>query len=108
MDEEVSLKHKKDKVKSRFENASLNKITIVISEIESWYIAGLTEENALKWNIEFMQRTELVTKEIFNQLYGNRFHSRIDFMLELIKQYDYQLAVTKNISFEYFYNTFLK
>lgn len=57
--------------------------------------------------IEKYQRTELITKEVFNTLYGRRFHSRIDFLEELVKQYDINTAINKNISFKYFFEKYI-
>ncbi len=108
MDDEINIQHKKRKIQSNFSNVLLNKIIVVITEIESWFISGLSNEKTLEWGISSFDRTELVTKEIFNKLYGRKFHSRLDFMQELIKYYDYELASKKNISFNFFYDTYMK
>jgi predicted solute-binding protein len=81
---------------------------IVVAEIESWYIAGLKKEKAIEWKIEEIEKTELVTKEVFNQLYFKRFNSRLDFMQEILKEYDYELAKERNASFNYFFTTFIE
>jgi len=108
IDEEPSIKQKKNIIKSKFDEIAYNKIVIVIAEIESWYIAGLSSELALKWDINDFQRTELINKEEFNLLYGKKFKSRIDFMQELLKHYELEIAISKNISFDFFYSTYLK
>jgi len=107
IDDETSIAHKKKKLQARFDSASYDKMIIVIAEIESWFIAGLTDKNADEWKIEKYQRTELITKEVFNTLYGRRFHSRIDFLEELVKQYDINTAINKNISFKYFFEKYI-
>ncbi len=108
MDEEATLAQKKRKLQMRFENVPFHKMIIVVAEIESWYIAGLKKEKAIEWKIEEIEQTELVTKEIFNQLYFKRFNSRLDFMQEILKEYDYELAKERNASFNYFFKTFIE
>jgi hypothetical protein len=112
LDEEPSIKQKKNIIKERFCEVDFSKIIVVIKEIESWFIAGLSSELAEKWGIENFERTELVTKEDFNLLYGNKrtgkkFKSRLDFMQELLKYFDIEIAIKKNISLEFFYSDFL-
>ena len=108
IDEETSTTNKKRKIQGRFPEADFDKMVIVIAETESWFIAGLKDEKADEWKIEKFERTELITKEVFNQLYGRRFHSRIDFLEELMKQFDYDLAMKKNVSFEYFIKRYIE
>lgn len=83
-------------------------ISIVIIEIESWYIAGMKDSFAVQHNINPIKNTEWITKEIFNNTFHGKFRSRIDFMQELLKNYSFETALEKNRSLSYFDHTFLK
>lgn len=101
-DEKYSLNRKKGILCERFELLEEQYIVIVVTEIESWYLAGLTDEKASHFGIELNDSTEPVTKEDFNILYRGKFHSRIDFMQELIKNFDIGTARRRNRSFDFF------
>lgn len=48
-------------------NADLNKILIVIREIEGWYLAGLSDDDITELKIELnLSNTNYITKKIFN------------------------------------------
>lgn len=83
-------------------------ISIVIIEIESWYIAGMPDVFAIENKMDPIKNSEWITKEIFNNYFHGKFRSRIDFMQELLKNYSYNTALEKNRSLQYFDNTFLK
>ena len=81
---------------------------IVKKEIESWYIAGLSDTNLKKLKIKLTAKgkkgdiTGNMTKEKFNKLMPKRFDSRIDFMLEILNQFSLNTAKKRNKSFSYF------
>ncbi len=54
-----------------------------------------------------MDSTDSLIKEEFNKLYHRKFQSRIDFMLEILKNYSLKTATDKNRSFSYFYHRYL-
>ena len=61
-------------------------------EIESWYLAGISNSIANSIRIRYHCTTNDVTKERFNELIPSSFTSRIDFMNELLKHYDFETA----------------
>ena len=79
-----------------------DKIIVVIKEIESWYLAGLDNEVCRQLKINNFADTDNVTKEKFNALIPKKFTSRIDFMLEILKNFSIEIAKQKNNSFRYF------
>ena len=80
------------------------KIRIVIKEIESWYLAGLNNDACRKLKIPVFNDTNEVIKEKFDSLIPKKFQrSRIDFMQELLKHYDWGTAKQKNRSFHYLF-----
>lgn len=97
---------KKQVIRHRFGNLDNQKIMIVIKEIESWYLAGCTDEMSSVLNIRIPQNTNELTKEDFNAICHNTFRSRIDFMFELLKVFNYETAEERNQSFKFFMNLF--
>jgi len=84
------------------EMIDLNKIIVVITEIESWYLAGLDNKNCEDFGLEALDKTDGITKEQFNALIPKAFDSRIDFMQEILKRFSIETAKEKNTSFDYF------
>ena len=101
------ITEKKSRIIEKFgERLDINKIYIVIKEIESWYLAGLDDAKLRKLNInETIDNTNNITKEDFERLMPNR-ASKIDFMQRIIELYDIDTAKTKNESFNYLSTNF--
>ena len=79
-----------------------NNLVIVVREIESWYLAGLGSKSCKELGLRSLSNTNNVTKEEFNNLIPNKFDSRIDFMVEILKRFSLETAKKKNKSFGYF------
>lgn len=75
---------------------------IVIEEIESWYAAGLDEQGISQFGMPLLAGTDRLTKEQFNDMVPEKYDSRIDFMMEILKIFSLESARRKNRSFEYF------
>ena len=84
------------------------KIVVVIKEIESWYLAGLSDEIAKKIVKHTFKTTNTITKEQFDNLIPKKYQSRIDFMMEILKFFSFDISKRKNDSFNYFANNFLE
>ena len=94
---------RKSKFKNKyFSNFPDSKIFLVKFEIESWYLAGISNSTANSIRIRYHSTTNDITKERFNELIPQSFTSRIDFMNELLKYYDFETAKQQNNSFQYF------
>jgi len=107
IDEAPCVTAKKQEVKSRLKNIDEDRIVVVVKEIESWYLAGLTDEAARKLRIRrSFKATDDVTKELFNHLIPRRFSSRIDFMQEILERFSIEMAVSRNRSFKYLVEKF--
>ncbi len=90
-------------VKHKYGNKiELDRIVIAVMEIESWYLAGLDEQDNNELGIGPLNRTDDITKEKFNDMTPARFDSRIDYMREILKRFSVETAVEKNASFGYF------
>jgi len=102
IDQEPCVTAKKQRLLDRFRPVDTGRIRVVIKEIESWYLAGLDDAACFVLGLPAMDRTDAVTKEDFNLLIPDRFDSRIDFMMELLKYFSLRIALKKNRSFAYF------
>ncbi len=92
----------KQEIRNRLRNIDEQRIIVVIKEIESWYYAGLDNIAAGKFKIRSYDNTDTMTKEQFNSLIPKQFDSRVDFMLEILKIFSFEIAKEKNRSFRYF------
>lgn len=88
-------------------DAQRDRIMVVITEIEGWYLAGISDEDCERLSIPYLKDTNALVKEQFNTLIPNDFDSRIDFMIELLQNYCLETAVGKNKSFKYFFQHYL-
>ena len=79
------------------------RILIVCKEIESWYLAGLSDIEFNRMGIATdLHHTDHFTKEQFLGLMPHRYSSRAEFMLEILRVFDHETARSKNSSFRYF------
>lgn len=103
INQSLCITARKEKVGNTYgEMIDLNKIIVVITEIESWYLAGLDNKNCKELGLDAFDKTDEITKERFNSLIPKRFDSRIDFMQEILKRFCVKTAKEKNTSFDYF------
>jgi len=93
---------KKQELETKLRNIDQDKVVVVIREIESWYLAGLDESSCKKLRIRNVTNTNTIDKERFNDIIPKYFDSRIDFMLEILKEFSTCVAKEKNVSFKYF------
>ncbi len=91
---------KKESLSQRFRGLDTHHVLVVVSEIESWYLAGLADNNPL--GVSVPKDTSRVTKEGFQSTLPDNFDSRIDYMVEVLRHFDINTATRRNSSFEYF------
>lgn len=104
-DEGACITSRKEDVLSKYDRLDEEHIAIVVQMIESWYAAGASEDMAPAMSQR--QQTNNLRKQDFDQQIPAGYASRIDFMREVLKQYDLSAARTKNDSLDYFCTTFL-
>jgi hypothetical protein len=107
IDQERSVRDKKQILYYRFSDVDGRSIVVVIREIESWYMAGLSFDAAQELGVVDLPDTDNLTKEDFNALIPQQFDSRIDFMFEILKSFSPETAVKKNASFRFFVSRYL-
>ena len=88
---------------AKYQDCETDKVCVVQFEIESWYLAGITQEESHKMRIKHFACTDSIKKEQFNAIIPKSY-ARVDFMVELLKRYDYQEAQSRNTSFRLFYD----
>ena len=93
---------KKQETRDKFEKIDIDRIIVVIQEIESWYLAGLDTKSSKQLGVSSSNTTDNITKEQFDKVIPKSFDSRIDFMLEILKNFSVETAKQKNRSFNYF------
>jgi hypothetical protein len=94
------LRSKKEALLQMFTQLDDRRVVIVVREIESWYLAGLADNNPL--GVQVPANTSELTKERFNGTIPKHLDSRIDYMLEVLKLFDENTATGRNPSFHYF------
>ncbi len=93
---------KKEKIEKKYKNVDNHRIVVVIKEIESWYVAGVSDADLSQNKVKKPKYFDDISKEQFNNLIPGRFDSRINFMVELLKKFSIKVAKRRNKSFKYF------
>lgn len=118
LDESPCITDRKERLQNSFRSLSAGigdssqfrsstRILIVCSEIESWYLAGLSDQECKRIGLTSpVGSTDHIAKEQFLNLMPTGFTSKIEFMLEILKIFDHETARTKNSSFRYFMKTY--
>ncbi len=111
IDNIVCITEKRAKIIEQIKNIDENAIIIVCKEIESWYYAGLDEEEFKELGIKKSskyKKTDNLIKEQFDQSIPKKFNSRVDFMIELLKVYNLNTVINTrtNQSLLYFVNKY--
>jgi hypothetical protein len=100
IDEHSCFPKKRKALLEKFTELGSRQSLIVLREIESWYLAGLPDDN--RWGLKAPVDTSDVTKEQFEAAIPKAFDSRIDYMIEILKLFDVNTAGARNPSFQYF------
>lgn len=98
------IENKRNELLTQYDSLSSDKLFIVQFEIESWYYAGVSQENCKKLKLNHYQHdTNTLTKE---QFYSKllRPSERKYIMSQMLTQYSKGLAETRNNSFGIFYS----
>ena len=101
IDGEPCVTRKKQKIVDLYRSAESEKIIVVRREIESWYLAGLDAETCKRLKVTLGNDAEVIDKEYFDDLVPRAFVNRTDFMVEILKCYAVDTALTKCKSFQY-------
>jgi len=78
-----------------------SKVFVSKYEIESWYLAGFSQENTEKHKVKYIYCTDDISKEKFRSMIPKTFNP-VSFQVEILKSFDTALAVQRNRSFYIF------
>ena len=112
LDNAPCITEKKNIINNKFSSIDLNRVLIVVKEIEGWYLAGADKEMLKTIGINIQElikpewNTNIIDKEKFLSLQPKQFTSEIDFRSEVIKAFKCKNAIKNNKSFNYFCKTF--
>jgi len=98
---------RKNKLKEHYLALRDEEIIVVSREIESWYLAGLNTEGASALKVKCPPSTDQLTKEDCDRIRPSRFDAELDFLLELLRNFDVETACKRNKSFAYFCQKFV-
>ena len=107
-DNSTCVTDKKNQLIKIHSNFIASKIVICKCEIESWYLSGLNNADSKSLAITYKANTEDISKEDFKKNVFLKFTSRIDFMNEILKKFEFDTARKQNSSFEYFSEKYLR
>jgi hypothetical protein len=84
-------------------------IFVVVKVIEGWYLAGFNNDCCRRIRIKFVSRTDQITKGDFHAIIAkSRYKPRAACRREMLRNFDMQLASTRNRSFFRIFDRFLK
>lgn len=105
-DEHLTAYARESEIRTKF--GIENNIVIVVTEIESWYLAGIKSDICtfkLNSNKSIPTDTQSVTKETFESYFERA--NAMEVKLVIDECYDIELAKNRNSSFKEFYDNFV-
>ena len=101
------ISSRKEKRKEKYPALDLDRIIIVNEEIESWFVSGVNNNLSQFSEFDIPDNTENLTKEDLDEMIENsHFISKKEFLFEVSKYFDVELALKRNKSFKYFLEKF--
>lgn len=107
-DNNVCISKKKIAIKAKFPSLKERDILLVVKEIEGWYLAGLSDQACRRIGISPIPNTDGVGKNQLQRFIPKKYRGKADFMEEILKNFDSDVARLKNSSFNYFFKNFLQ
>ena len=102
IDERPRVTATKDELTAQLPVLSWDRVVVVRSEIEAWYLAGLDESACRDLHLDQVADVDAVTKEQFDHLVGGRVN-HTNAMVNILKRYDVEVARRRSPSFRYFW-----
>lgn len=103
-DSRNSIGERKREIQKKFNNElDLEKVFIVVEEIESWFTAVLDFSKFDLKNLSYIKDTQEITKEYFNAQALGRYHPKTHFLIEIMKSFRLQQGLKRNHSLNYTY-----
>lgn len=99
---------RKDSLRKKIPNARHDRIAVVKTEIESWYLAGMGRDECRQLQIPHRANTESTSKEDFERMcrWSKSGTPKI-VRKKMLGMFDVEIAKRQNASFEYVWNKFV-
>ena len=99
-----SFKEKIKHCQDIYPDLDYEKIFIVVEEIESWYLSGIDDAKDIYSEFEIPDCTDDISKEDFEEMIrkSTKFNSKLEFMEQICRDFDFDKAVERNTSLKYF------
>ena len=103
----LQIQEKREKILSQY-NIESEKLCIVQYEIESWYYAGVCQEECLKLKMKhFEYKTDVITKEMLKSKMKKPSENQL-ILAKMLEIYSIDLAVLRNDSFKSFFEQHIR
>lgn len=106
-DHAICVPARKDDLREKHPEVELERMMIVVQEIESWYMAGLTQAQSQKLQIPVYGQTDDLTKGRFEDIVSSNFGTVKLAKLSLLEAFSVDEARKNNTSFEYLFRKFI-
>lgn len=106
-DDKPCITKAKEHLTSKHNRLKSEKIIVVVREIESWYMAGLTDGDSKALGLPVLRNTDDLTKEAFQNMIPSN-ESELYIRLQILEKFKYQEAKRRNASFKYFAKKYLE
>lgn len=95
---------RRKEIMKKFKNINCEKIYFSIQEIESWYIAAISDNNKNKYKVKnkILLNTENITKEKFENIFRNRRETTLEIKLDILSELNLKKAKSRNNSLKLF------
>lgn len=95
---------RRKEIMKKFKNINCEKIYFSIQEIESWYIAAISDNNKNKYKVKnkILLNTENITKEKFENIFRNRRVTTLEIKLDILSELNLKKAKSRNNSLKLF------
>lgn len=95
---------RRKEIMKKFKNINCKKIYFSIQEIESWYIAAISDNNKNKYKVKnkILLNTENITKEKFENIFRNRRETTLEIKLDILSELNLKKAKSRNNSLKLF------
>lgn len=102
--DEKDEKNRKKELKKKFKSLSIENIFFSIQEIESWYLAGISDNCIKKYKVKskMINDTGNITKEKFEKIFKNNRETISVIKYNLLSEYDIEKAKSRNSSLRIF------
>lgn len=102
MDGAPCISGKRSAVVARYKRVLFQKVFVVVDEIESWYISGLSEANAAKFKLPTRGNADDFTKEHLLAVCNGLRQTPLEVRIEILKCFVWETALDRSASFRYF------